>query len=57
MRAGQCRAQAAEYAQLALQLRDSNLRKSYQELARHWRQAAERFEQPIKLAVLKEGRA
>ena len=48
-RAEQCRAQAAGYAQLALQLRDSDLRKFYQELARHWRGAAERLEQPIKL--------
>jgi hypothetical protein len=38
-KAEQCRAKAAEYAQLALQMRDCDLRKSYQELARHWRQA------------------
>jgi len=57
MRAGQCRAQAAEYAHLALQLRDSDLRKSYRELARHWRQAAERLEQPVKLVTLEGERA
>ena len=53
----QCRAKAAEYAQLALQMRDCDLRKAYQKHARHWREIAERLERPVKLAVLKEGRA
>jgi hypothetical protein len=56
-KAAQCRAKAAEYAQLALQMRDCDLRKVYQEFARHWREAANRRERPVKLAALKGGRA
>ena len=51
-KAEQCRAKAAEYAQLALQTRDSASRKTYQDLARHWREVAERLECPIKLLAL-----
>jgi hypothetical protein len=56
-KAKQCRAKAAEYAQLALQMRDCDLRKAYQKHARHWREIAERLEQIVKLVALEGGRA
>jgi hypothetical protein len=56
-KAKQCRAKAAAYAQLALQLRDCDLRKAYQKHARHWREVAERLERLVKLVALDGGRA
>jgi hypothetical protein len=56
-KAEQCRAKAAEYAQLALQTTNRETRKTYQDLARHWREVAERLELPARLAALKGKKA
>ncbi len=54
--AEQCRAKAAECAELALKSQYTNQREFYRDLARRWREAAERLERSVKFAVVEGGK-